>query len=196
MNFTDLYRFSSALLPVRNIGFRTLARVIERDHPHVGKIETWACSLDPEISLGHMEYEIERTSPYEEPYDVAVIRFDRSMNRCWQRLVCTKELMHIFDGRNARTNSREKFVRLLDELETAPVSADASDMFKAERNALWMALLVLCPEGLRSSHLGGDDSDRNLLSIAESLKLPVSAVKAIRRPYYLEVLERFTGEVP
>lgn len=196
MNFTDLYRFAASLPLERNMGFRTLAKKIETDHPHVGKIETWACDLDARISMGHMEYEVERTSPYEEPYDVAVIRFDRSLNRCWQRLVCAKEMMHIFDGRNARTNSREKFQSLLSELETAPVSADASDMFKAERNALWMALIVLCPENLRSSHLGGDDSDANILRIATEVKLPISAVRAIRRPYYTEVLERFTGEVP
>ena len=196
MNFTDLYRFANSIPDVPNIGFRALARKIELDHPHVGKIETWACDLDPEVSLGHMEYEIERTSPYDEPFDVAVIRFDRGLNRCWRRLVCTKEAMHIFDGRNARTNSRAKFLRLLSELETAPISSDASDMFKAERNALWMALVVLCPERLRALYLEGDDSDANILRIANILKIPKGAARAIRSPYYVEVLEKLTGEVP
>ena len=66
------------------------------------------------------------------------------------------------------------------ELETAPLSADASEMFRSERNALWMALLVLCPERLRIAHVHGDDSDDNIMRIAQTLKIPFASVRAIK----------------
>jgi len=141
--------------------------------------------------MGHMVFEDQRTSPYDEAENVAVIRFASTLNRCWRRMVCTKELMHVFDSEKAQTGSKPKFIQLLNELETAPL--EASEMFNAERAAVWMALLVLCPLRLRNLHVTGDDSDENLLVIAHRLKVPVAAVRAIKGNYYMTALERLTG---
>lgn len=193
MNFSDLYHFANSEMTASRIGFKFLAERISSEHPDVARVQTWACDLDIEVSMGHIVYEDERTSPYNEAENVAVIRFARSLNRCWQRLVCTKELMHVFDSSGARTSNKERFIQLLSELETAPLSGDASEMFRSERSALWMALLVLCPARLRQVHVVGDDSDENILMIAHRLKVPVAAVRAIKRDYYNTALETLAG---
>jgi hypothetical protein len=190
MLFPELYRFSNEELTSPRVGFSFLAGQIAKRHPDVERVEKWECDLDIEVSMGHMVFEDQRSSPYNEAENVAVIRFARALNRCWRRLVCTKELMHVFDSQNAQTGNGQKFVQLLNELETAPL--DASAMFTAERAAVWMALLVLCPLRLRQLHVTGDDSDQNVLVIAHRLKVPVAAVRAIRRDYYLEALDRLT----
>ena len=195
MNFADLYRYVNTELNGRNVSVRAITKRIEGYHPHVGRIETWACDLDTDVSLGHIEYETDRTGPYSEPFDVAVISYERSMNCCWRRLVCAKEIMHIFDSSSARANSEEKFRILLNELETAPLSSDASPMYQSERNALWMALLVLCPERLRAPCLNGDDGEENIMNIAQQLKIPVGGIRALRGKYYAAALEKLTGEV-
>jgi len=196
MNFADLYRFANEESDGRNVGFRSLADCVIDRHPRIGGVETWRVNLDPTISIGYMLYEEERTSPYEPPFDVAVIRFHDALNRCWSRFVCCKELMHVFDGHNARTDTAAKFAILLAELESTPLLRDASDMFRAENDAIWMAMLVMCPERIRKVLIKSDNhSDEELMTIAQTIKLPVQVVRAISKPYYFAALETLTGDI-
>jgi hypothetical protein len=126
MNFADLYRASN-VLTTPNISLKALVRVVKEQHPRVGDVELWECDLNEGISLAHMTYEEDRTSPYGDPYDVAVIRFARTLNRCWRRAACCKELMHVFDDSAAQTSDRGKFLKLMKELETKNIlPGDAS----------------------------------------------------------------------
>jgi hypothetical protein len=195
MNFTDIYRFANGL-ERKNTPFRALSERIVAFHPHVGEIALYPCKLDTSISLGHIVYDQDRTSPYNGTHDVAIICFSDELNRCWQRLVCTKELMHVFDGTQGRTNSRDRFITLLAELETAPRYEDASAMFKTERDALWKAILVLCPERLHRQYIKPGLTAEEIGDVAQSLRVPVQAVRAIASPYYQTALENLTGEVP
>jgi hypothetical protein len=176
--------------------FRALSDQIVAHHPHVGEVALYPCKLDETISLGHIVYDQDRSSPYDGTFDVAIICFSQTLNRCWRRLVCTKELMHVFDGTQGRTSSRDRFVTLLRELETAPRYEDASPMFKTERDALWKSLLVLCPERLYAKHIRRDLTGNEIAAVADTLKIPVQAVRALMSPYYHVARENLTGEVP
>lgn len=196
MNFADLYRFSNTTLSGKNVPFRDLKAHVRAYHPHVGDVETWPVPINTEIAIAYMFYEEDRGSPYSEPFDVAVIRYAETLDQSWRRLVCCKEMMHIFDGSKGKTSSKERFFTLLEELETKPLEQDESDMCKAERQALWMALLVLFPERLRNAYVRDGMSKDDMRDIASIVKLPAAAIVPICSKYYLTALENLTGEVP
>ncbi len=194
MNFADLYRYSNELdvvvTPLQLLKERVIAF-----HPNVGDVEFWACKLDQNISRGHMVYHLDRTSPYEEEYDVASIRYDQELNRCWRRFVCCKELMHVFDSSAQRVDSVDRVKILLDELQTNPLSEDESPMFTSERDAEWMALLALCPERIRNRYIDGYvSSPERDKEIATELKIPQVYIRALMGVHYLRALEILTGE--
>jgi hypothetical protein len=102
MNFTDLYRYANSLTGDL-VSVEDIRKKVVKEHPVIEAVEFWACNLDPQISLGHMILEMDRTSPYDSAFVSASIRFDRTRNTCWRRFVCCKELMHVFDSTLART---------------------------------------------------------------------------------------------
>jgi len=172
-----------------------LADAVKAHHPRIGDVEAWACALDEDVSLAHMTYEPDRTSPYGEPYDVAVIRFSKTLNRCWRRAACTKELMHVFDDSASQASDGGRFLILLKQLEAKSLlPGDASAMFHSERNAEWMALLALCPPRVRMQFEPEYNKTIDDMHIANKLKIPKMMVPALMGDYYWRALELLTGE--
>ncbi len=195
MNFADLYRISNGA-KTPHTAFRFLAEAVKAHHPRIGDIELFACKLNEDVSLAHMTYVPDRSSPYGDPYDVAVIRFSEDLNRCWRRAACTKELMHVFDDSAAQTSDRGRFLLLLKQLETKLIlPGDASAMLLSERWAEWMALLALCPARLRTT-FENDYVNKKIDDdfIATKLKIPKMMVPSLMGDYYWRALERLTGE--
>lgn len=195
MNFADLYRASNAsTAPHRAFSF--LAKEVIAHHPRVGDVELYPCVLNEDVSLAHMTYEPDRSSAYGEPYDVAVIRFSKELNRCWRRAACTKELMHVFDDSAAQTSDKGKFLILMKELGTKNIlPGDASAMLLAERWTEWMALLALCPQSIRSQYEAGyADKSIDDMAMATKLKIPAAMIPSVMGDYYWRALERLTGE--
>ena len=195
MNFADLYRHSNAA-PEPHRSFWFLVNAVKAHHPRIGDVEAWACDLNEDASLAHMTYESERSSPYGEPYDVAVIRFSRTLNRCWRRAAVTKELMHVFDDSAAQASDGGRFLILLKQLEAkALLPGDESAMFHSERNAEWMALIALCPPCLREKYEADYVSNKiDDMHIAQKLKIPKMMIRALMGDYYWRALELLTGE--
>lgn len=71
----------------------------------------------------------------------------RGLNRCWDRFVTVKEMMHLFDGEQQRTGNADQFEDLLSEF-SSPMIQTSSQMV-SEIDAFWRALSVLCPEKYR-----------------------------------------------
>jgi hypothetical protein len=195
MNFADLYRQSNTLT-TSVTPLRVLIDIVKSQHLRVGDVEIWACDLNEDISLGHMIYRKDRSSPYDEPYDVPVIRVSKKLNRCWRRIVCCKELMHVFDDSAAQTSDGGKFLKLLKELEGRNniLPGDASAMLLSERHTEWMALIVLCPPRLRAMFEGQYKKTIDDRDIAEKVKIPECMIPAVMGDYYWRALERLTGE--
>jgi hypothetical protein len=57
-----------------------------------------------------------------EQFGSSVVVVARGLNRCWERFVYVKELMHVFDGVDEATDSGEKFESMLEGL-VMPTSA-------------------------------------------------------------------------
>lgn len=186
--FQELYRFAAALgeYPVL-LEKRLCPKIIEL----TGQDEVLftPVTLDPQISLGHIKKYRLTTGVYADPKWMIDIRFHKDLNPCWQRYVCCKELMHVFDTEAERTDTREKFERLMAELESPPLAKDASEMFLSENRTKWMAVAALCPRPLRDHFIGpytaGTMSD---YEIALALRVPEGCVKTIMSEYYSNYL--------
>lgn len=194
MNFADLYRFSNSLDGMYT-RVSDLQRHVVRHHPAVHEVEFWACSLDSTISRGHMILYLDRSSAYDDEYIVASIRYDREMESDWRRFVCCKELMHVFDISRERVDGREKFLKLMEELENAPLPIERSPMYDSEMNAEWMAVLAICPQRLRDYYLAELQSGAMKSGeIATALRIPKLLIGSIMSETYMRVLESLTGE--
>lgn len=155
-----------------------------------------AVDLDPNISLGHIkQWRDTLTSPYAESQWITEIRYSEELNDCHRRYVCCKELMHVFDTPEERTNSPIKFETLLSELETQPLAKDASPMFFSENKTQWMALAVLCPMPVRDYFLpqwrSGEKSD---YEVALELRIPEVLIKGLMSENYDRAVEILTTE--
>lgn len=196
MNFTDLYLYASAF-ETPQISVESLRARVQVEHDVIERVDFWGCDLDDDISLGHMLLEMDRTSAYDGEFVVASIRFDRTLNTCWRRFVCCKELMHVFDGALEKTSDRVRFFRLMNELENGALAEAQSLMFKSERNAQWMALIALCPKDLREKHKRDYVAGATEYDIALRLRIPEGCIKALMSDEYdksLEILLRRDAE--
>ncbi len=190
MNFAQLYNHVNGLT-TDNISVKEVANFVVAHHDDVGEVNFWPVELDPDISLGHIKYERDRSSPYDAEFSIANIRFDKCLNRCWRRFVCCKELMHVFDTADQRVDTRDRFVRLMGEFEAIPIPVDASPMFLSELWAEWKALIVLCPQRLREKYIAGwQNKTLSDFDIALKLKIPETVVSAAMGGYYLNALVR------
>lgn len=193
MKFVDLYKYIDGLNG-EVIAIRDIRRFIIVNHPDIGEIKFWPVDLDPQVALGYIRYDRDRDSPYSEPFRVANVRFDRQQNRCWRRLICGKELMHIFDEAAEQVSDRGRFLRLMQEFEVRPMAGDESPMFNSEIRAEWMALIILCPKRLR-------DAVRPLwlnktltsLEVALKFKIPEDTIESLMSDYYDTALQRLIG---
>lgn len=192
MTFTDLYRYADSLTGDA-VSVEDLRKKVVTEHPIVEAVDFWACELDPQISLGHMILEMDRSSSYDHEYVSASIRFDKTRNTCWRRFVCCKELMHVFDDSLARTSDAKRFMRLMNELENNPIAVDSSPMFDSERNAEWMALLVLFPQRLRDHFIPQHEGGMSDYEIALRVRIPEIYIKTVMSDRYARSLEVLTG---
>ena len=195
MKFADLYHYANTQLDGDAVPLKELQTRIQAFHGSVGKVEFWPVELDRTKSLGHIKYERDRSSPYDDAFTVVSIRYDKTLTRCWRRFVCCKELMHVFDTNPEKVDTRDKFFRLMKELETPPLFGDQSPMYASELRAQWMAVFCLVPERLRNKykmHLNSGSIDE--YSVALKLKIPLAYVKAISSEYYDIALQRLLSD--
>lgn len=150
--------------------------------------------LDTEVSLGHIKQYRQQNSVYDsDPEWITDIRYASTLNVCWKRFVCCKELMHVFDSEDERSGSAERFQTLLNELEAPPLPGQASEMYYSENRTKWKALAILCPLSVRNHilarRLAGELQDD--YDIALELRIPEDYVQAIlsdRFPYVVAAL--------
>jgi len=103
--------------------------------------------INEDIVLGYMIKSGELGPPYVGDTLCCDIFYSNDLNDCWRRLVCAKELMHLFDPATARADNKTRFIKQLSDL-TAPPQDTPSDQVNAENRAYWMAIAALCPLSL------------------------------------------------
>jgi hypothetical protein len=119
-----------------------------------------------------------------------VIVLAQGMNRCWDRFVIAKELMHMFDQPLEATDNGEKLDQLLSELGASQNPPSPQAM--SETKAFWMAMGALCPEAHRK--FAETERQQNKVSdydIALRFRIPEQYVPLLFHPRYLEIVASF-----
>lgn len=136
---------------------------------------------NPEVVRG-VFYQF-RYSPgvYVEPVWVTHISYSANLPVEWQRVICAKELVHIFDHQTAKTNTGVEVSQLLDKL-VGPLSTEdysLADLQAAtDRVALYQCLPLLLPRSvleigrasMRAGHL-------DIEEFSAELCMPVALVR-------------------
>lgn len=194
MSFLHLYKFAEAQAAQREDGNAAVSVMAVRgkiiEDGFAVEITIDAVELDAEVSLGHVVVKDKREERWDDEERLhASIRFHRKQNRCWARFVCCKEMMHVFDGPDEIVDTKEKFIKLLEEIEAKPLERSA--VFGSEFRAEWMALLVLCPKPERDKFrelLTSDEIGR--YDVAWHFRIPEDFVAALMSEHYDYAYER------
>lgn len=195
MNFADLYdyaaRFREPIIRVR----RDLCPRIIMDHGDVGQVNFWPVEIDEDTILGYMIYDFDRSSPYGDEFRIVDVRYGNALNRCWRRFVCCKELMHVFDSEEERTDTRHKFYTQMAQLESPPLNQDASAMLSAEIKTVWMALAVLCPLPLRNQYRAQwQRKEITDYDVALKFRIPEVVIHNVMSDYFEQAINRLISE--
>lgn len=109
------------------------------------------------------------------------------LSREMERLVVIKELMHLYfgpDGGGCATDSQVVFDNHIQEMFAS--SADIkSREYKAEKQALWMAISVITPEEHRlSCREAVTNGTATIEQIAADLRIPIHTTSALLSPQF------------
>lgn len=188
MSYRQLYDFCQTQNPHIK---RNLIRDKVREITGVTSISTVKTSMDTTLCRGFYLSANNTEHRLVQQCGGHVIVLARDLNRCWQRFVFTKELMHIFDDDSEKTNTPDSFEKVLVEL-TAYGAVNSSPQLKSEVKCFWMALGVLCPESVRKDfdrkRARGQCTDYD---IALQLLIPELYVPALFDQNYYRFLEKF-----
>lgn len=118
-----------------------------------------------------------------------VIVLAQDMNKCWDRFVSVKEMMHAFFDPDSAVDNGDEFERLLEDF--ANPSSDTSRQMLSEYDCFWMALAAICREDQRLEF--AEARLRNEISnyeIALQLKIPEQYVPRLFEPRYRKIIDR------
>lgn len=181
--FLELYNYCQTLEPVisRKI-LRLKVKEIKGTTPQCIKT-----SMDQNTSRGFFVTADNTNSPFAQvaqSYGNNVIVLARDLNKCWERFVYTKELMHVFDDRNESVNTPKKFEELLNSFE---VLTNDQDYINSEVVAFWRALSCLCPEKNRQEFIESYNKGHiDFYGIALRLRIPAQYVPSLFHERFLE----------
>ncbi len=102
--------------------------------------------IDENILRGQFRKYTRHNVTYGDPIFTTNILYAESMNLCWERFVCCKEMMHIFDAPKAVSCTSEQIDALTSSLVSSYIG-NLSDSYLAEHDAVISALRVLAPIG-------------------------------------------------
>ena len=159
------------------------------DNNYQEEINFYAVEVDEEVLRGVFKQYVRRNGMYGDTVLVTDIGYAASLNLCWQRLVCCKEMVHIFDRIDSKTYTAEQIDKLTFNL-TSPssqLSPYPKDL-QSETLALLKALQILAPlpviENLKDSY---NDNTKSEYDIAYFLRIPECYINFLFSPHYSEI---------
>lgn len=153
------------------------------------KILFYKTDLDTNILKGSISRYI-NSKPYDtDPERVSIIQYSKKLSNCWARLVCCKEMMHIFDSRECNTFTLEEINNLTFKLCT-PLSGNSDKAVIADHIAVIPALMALAPikiiDQLKESYKNEIKTDYD---IASFFRIPQFWVPFIMSDQYKDLAE-------
>lgn len=190
--YKELYQYCQTLSP------KVSRRDIERKALEIAekkKITAVKSGLDPAVCRGLFISVSNQEHPLVRQIGTDIIILARGLNYCWERIVYTKELMHLFDSEGEPTDTGDKFESLLTEFEMQSPDQQRSDQFNAEIECLWMALGCLCPEPSRLQFV--EQMERGHIDeygVALQLKIPEKYIKHLKRTDFPDIMAHLCGK--
>lgn len=137
-----------------------------------------------------------RPQMYGDPVFVTHIPYNKNEPLEQQRVVCAKELIHIFDDNIEETDTEDEVPEFLDKL-LGPLTTDdfgvADYMAAKDKFALYQCLPLLFPRAaLQVARAAIENKDRTLEEIAEWAKLPRNIVDFMLKPEWEELNGKLT----
>lgn len=141
------------------------------------EIRFYDVAADPTKIHGAFDQFIYHPGVYADPQFVALIPYNSSDPTEWQRLVCCKEMMHLFDSELERTDSVDEVPSFLDKL-LGPMSTEdfglADFMAIKDKVATYQCLPLLMPRAaLQAARQAVESGQKTPQEIADWAKIPL-----------------------
>lgn len=144
MNYSDLY---AEFRGVSEYVSRTAYKDAVLRICGLNTIRHFRMAMDKNVSRGAFLKPTNEGHQFVQAYGGNIIITARGMNRCWDRFVYCKELMHVFSSGDSCADTGERFEVLMTELTSAPTNP--SGAFLDEIECFWRALALICPRSKR-----------------------------------------------
>jgi hypothetical protein len=160
---------------------------------HITQVkEQWSTKLDPAVIRGfYIEGPMGPPVPLNENEALIVLSHSMCkgpMGDYWRLFIKTKELMHVFDSEEEKTDSAEKLEVQLEKFGN-PATGIPPQYF-AEVKALWRAMGVLCTEARRLEIMESLKSERVSIDVAATtLHIPPLYVGSLIRENFPSIIE-------
>ena len=147
--------------------------------------------LDPGELRGTFVQYTTHSGVYSAPEFVTLIIYPANADLAEQRVICGKELIHLCDGKIARTNTPGEVDALIEKL-LGPLSTEdyglADIMASVDKLALYQGLALLFPIAAREVALEKiNDRSATVEDIADWAQLPIPVVSLVLREEWTEV---------
>lgn len=193
MSYTNLRQSCSDLsIPVSR------ATIKERLLSETGKEKLAICAsgnITSEVCRG-LFFSIESDTIWaaQNGSDVVVLARDMlkgspTCNRCMERFVTVKEMMHLFDTEAEYCDTGAEFDNLIDQFQLT--TSERTEAFNSEIACFWRALALLCPENERLVFKEQKESGTiDDYGIALKLRIPEQYVHNLFKEGYEVFIER------
>jgi hypothetical protein len=185
MGYGEVYHASQELTPAIGRGViydRVLAAT------GVNRVRHFRAQMDTAVCRGFYLPAQNTQSRFVQQAGGHVIVTARDLNRCWERFVFVKELMHLFDDPDEAADTGDKFEQLLADF--GPGNPVTSLQMASELKCFWRALASLCPEKLRAEFAAQRAAGRtDNYAIALQLRIPEQYVPRLFHPDYLGIVK-------
>lgn len=187
MSYPELHGFCQTLTPhvPRKVIYEKVLALTGAN-----RVRHFRTGLDTTICRGFYLSAKNTDHPFVVQAGGRVIVTARGLNRCWERFVYIKELMHLFDDPDSATDNGDAFDELLSEF-AGPGTTVSSAQMDAEVVCFWRALSALCPEETRKvfkAEIQANQTD--YYSIALRLRIPEQYVPCLFEPGYEKIVAR------
>ena len=139
----------------------------------------------------------DRSVVYGDPENITLIAFSSSETPAWQRIICCKEMVHIFDDDDERTNTLAELDGLIKRLPWSQSSDEISIfdvMATKDHLALYQAIPLLFPLAAREKALRAIASgSRTFEQIVEESCLPSELVRLVLTDEWPKLSAKLTG---
>jgi len=152
---------------------------------------------DPSKCRGVFYQFTKRDGVYGEPILVTLVVYSANLDTRWQRVICTKEIIHVTDAQAEKTHTSEEVDGLVEKL-LGPLSTEdygLADLQAAiDKLAMYQALIILFPDAAREEALQQVAAGvRTVEQVAEWASLPLPLVKFALMDDWPEIKKELVG---